>query len=100
MTEGLLRDPVSRVCLRRSGPLGLRLLQFVEPLIERFEPCVGWKLSTVNWCIGSILPSAATLALPHHLPVVVPDLVIRRTLRSPTPNPKNSISNVNKGKVR
>ncbi len=44
MAESLLRDPGTRVGLPNFGPLSFRLLQALEPLIERFEPCVWWKL--------------------------------------------------------
>jgi hypothetical protein len=44
MAEELLPEPIARVWLRPSSPLGLRLLQAIEPLIERFEPRVWWKL--------------------------------------------------------
>src|SRR5690242_9335011 len=44
MTEELLPEPVARVRLRPCGPLGFRLLQTLEPLVERFEPGIWWKL--------------------------------------------------------
>jgi hypothetical protein len=48
MTEELLPKPVTRVRLRSCGPLRLRLLQALEPLFERFEPCVWWKLRNLG----------------------------------------------------
>src|SRR5436190_7154355 len=44
LTEKLLPKLVAGVRLHLAGPLRFRLLQSVEPLIERFEPCVWWKL--------------------------------------------------------
>ena len=61
MTEGLLRDPGPRARLRHSGPLCLRLLQTVEPLIERFEPRVWWKLRDL---VGFVLCHASPCASP------------------------------------
>src|SRR5215208_611238 len=44
MTEELLPELVARVRLRSAGPLGFRLLQTIEPQVQRFEPRVWWKL--------------------------------------------------------
>ena len=60
MTEELLPEPVARVRLPLSGPLRFRLLQTVEPLIERFEPCVWWKLRDLP---GFVLCHASPLCV-------------------------------------
>jgi hypothetical protein len=51
MTEGLLRNPGRRVGLVDFGPLRFRLLQTLEPLIERFKPCVWWKLRNLDFFV-------------------------------------------------
>ena len=63
--------------------------------------CSGTIGSTLNWCIGSILPSAATSLATSSLSCPeVSGLVNRMMFLTPTPNPKNSISRKNIGKVR
>src|SRR3954463_9330577 len=52
LAEELLPELIARIGLRSFGPLGSRLLQPVEPLIERFEPCVWWKLRNL---VGFVL---------------------------------------------
>jgi hypothetical protein len=42
------------------GPFGLRLLQPVEPLIERFEPRVWWKLRDL---VGIVLSHVSPLCV-------------------------------------
>jgi hypothetical protein len=60
MAEGLLRDPGPRARLLHSGPFRFRLLQAIEPLIERFEPCVWWKLRNL---FGFVLCHASLLCV-------------------------------------
>ena len=42
---------ITGIRLPFGRPLGFRLLQAVEPLIEQFEPCVWWKL----WDLAAIV---------------------------------------------
>ena len=58
MTEDQLARPVVR--LPGAGPLRFRLLQTVEPLIERFEPCIWWKLRDLA---GFVLCHASPLCV-------------------------------------
>ena len=51
VTEHQLPDPIGRIWLYLVDPLGFRLLQPVEPLIERFEPCVWWK----SWVLPGLV---------------------------------------------
>jgi hypothetical protein len=44
MAYDLLPDPVGGIRLLEAGPLGFDPLRSLEPLIERIEPCVWWKL--------------------------------------------------------
>ena len=44
MPKELLPEPSVRILHLHMGPLRFRLLQTLEPLIERFEPRVWWKL--------------------------------------------------------
>src|SRR6476619_6329509 len=60
MPEELLPEPVARVRLSPLGPLRFRLLQTIEPLIERFEPCVWWKLRNL---VGFVLSHASPLCV-------------------------------------
>ena len=46
MPKKLLPEPSARIGLLHMGPLRFRLLQTVEPLIERFEPCVCGSFGT------------------------------------------------------
>jgi hypothetical protein len=61
MTESLLRDPGPRARLTNSGPFRFRLLQTLEPLIERSEPRVWWKLRDL---VGFVLCHASPCASP------------------------------------
>src|SRR5215208_522088 len=60
MPEELLPEPIARVRLRSCGPLRFRLLKAPEPLIERFEPCVWWKLRNL---VGFVLCHASPLCV-------------------------------------
>jgi hypothetical protein len=52
------------LALRR--PLRLRLLQAVDPLIERFEPRVWWKLrDLVGFVLGHVSPLCVAPAENH-----------------------------------
>ena len=75
--------------------------ELVVKLTSYLPRCSGTRGSTVNWCIGSILVPAATLASRYtQLPGGVRVLESRMMFLTPTPNPKNSISRKNVGKVR
>ena len=57
----MLPEPIARIGLRSSpAPLRFRLLQPVEPLIERFEPRVWWKLRNLA---GLVLCHASPLCV-------------------------------------
>ena len=73
--------------------------ELVVKLMSYCPMCSGTSGSTVNWCIGSIL-AATLLFASTQLPGGVRVLEIRMTFLTPTPNPKNSISKKNSGKVR
>ena len=60
LPEELLPEPRRRVRLRSLGPLRFRLLQTLEPLIERFEPRVWWKLRDLA---GFVLCHASPLCV-------------------------------------
>ena len=60
MPKELLPKPVARVRLSPVGPLRFRLLQTLEPPIERFEPCVWWKLRDL---VGFVLCHASPLCV-------------------------------------
>ena len=66
MTEELLPEPIARVRLSPAGPLRFRLLQTVEPLIERFEPGVWRKLrDLVGFVLGHVSPLCVAPAENH-----------------------------------
>jgi len=60
MPEELLPELVTLIRLSSLSPLRFRLLQTIEPLIERFEPCVWWKLRNL---VGFVLCHASSLCV-------------------------------------
>ena len=60
MTEELLPQARIRVGLLRRGPLGLYLLQTLQPLVERLEPRIWWKLRNL---VGFVLSHASPLCV-------------------------------------
>src|SRR5207237_1604777 len=60
MAQYELPGLVARIGLALRSPLRLRLLQAIEPLIERFEPCVWWKLRNL---VGFVLCHASPLCV-------------------------------------
>ena len=60
MPKELLPEPSVRILHLHMGPLRFRLLQTLEPLIERFEPCVWWKLRNLA---GLVLCHASPLCV-------------------------------------
>ena len=60
MPKKLLPEPSVRILHLHMGPLRFRLLQALEPPIERFEPCVWWKLRNLA---GFVLCHASPLCV-------------------------------------
>ena len=60
LAQDQLAGPIVGIRLPLGGPLRFRLLHPVEPLIERFEPCVWWKLRDL---VGLVLCHASPLCV-------------------------------------
>ena len=66
LTQDQLAGLITGIRLALGGPLRLRLLQPVEPLIERFEPRVWWKLrDLVDLVLSHVSPLCVAPAEIH-----------------------------------